>query len=85
MVWMGRDTQDNLIAALLWQGHLSLSQIAPSPVQPALGHSRDPGAATAALGTLCQGPTTLPGKNLLLLNVGRHLMSTTFDTQSKPF
>ncbi|TRZ09579.1 hypothetical protein HGM15179_017533, partial [Zosterops borbonicus] len=33
------------------QGHLPLSQSDPSPsVQPGLGHSRDPGAATASLG-----------------------------------
>ena len=47
------------------QGHLPLSQVAPSPIQPGLEHFRD-GAATASLGNLCQGLTTLTGKNFFL-------------------
>ena len=40
------------IPPLPWQGHLPLSQAAPSPMSNlALGTARDPGAATAALGT----------------------------------
>ncbi|NXH61444.1 BAZ2B protein, partial [Rhabdornis inornatus] len=40
---------------LVPNGHLPLSQAAPTPVSSlALGPARDPGAATAALGTLCQ-------------------------------
>ena len=35
------------------QGHLPLAQVAPSPSNLALDTARDPGAATAALGTLC--------------------------------
>uniref|UniRef100_A0A8U8ANW8 Uncharacterized protein n=1 Tax=Geospiza parvula TaxID=87175 RepID=A0A8U8ANW8_GEOPR len=44
---------------LLWQGHLPLSPVSSL----ALGTARDPGAAPAALGTLCQGLPTLPGNN----------------------
>uniref|UniRef100_A0A8C3YA49 Uncharacterized protein n=1 Tax=Catharus ustulatus TaxID=91951 RepID=A0A8C3YA49_CATUS len=48
------------------QGPLPLSQAAPAPMSNlALGTARDPGAATAALGTLCQGLRNLTGNNSL--------------------
>ncbi|XP_053858051.1 uncharacterized protein LOC128821143 [Vidua macroura] len=63
-VWPGRDSKAQLIPPLPWQGHLPLSQLLPAAVSnPALGTARDPGAATAALGTLCQGLPTLTGNN----------------------
>jgi len=49
------------------QGHLPLDQVAQSPVQPALNTARE-GAATASLGNLCQGLTTLIVKNFFLIS-----------------
>ncbi|KAF4789742.1 hypothetical protein TURU_147898 [Turdus rufiventris] len=55
MIWVGRD-----LKADPWQGHLPLSQAAPALSSLALDTCRDPGAATASLGTQCQGQGFLP-------------------------
>jgi len=47
------------------QGHLPPDQFAQSLVQPGLEHFQE-GAATASLGNLCQGLTTLRVKNFFL-------------------
>jgi len=44
MVWVGRDLIDRPVPTLLlWAGHLSLDQVAQSPVQPGLEHFQGQG------------------------------------------
>jgi len=70
MVWIGRDLVGHLVPTPLpWQGHLPPDQGAESPVQPGLDYCQG-GAATASLGNLGQGLTTLTVKNFsLILNL----------------
>ncbi|KAL2296101.1 hypothetical protein Nmel_017636, partial [Mimus melanotis] len=37
-VWAGRSLENRLVPPLPRQGHLPLSQAAPKPIQPGLGH-----------------------------------------------
>jgi len=57
MVWVGRDLKGHLVPLpLSWAG--TPSTFPQSPVQPSLEHLQGE-AATASLGSLCQGHTTL--------------------------
>uniref|UniRef100_A0A8D2QA56 Polycystin 1, transient receptor potential channel interacting n=1 Tax=Zonotrichia albicollis TaxID=44394 RepID=A0A8D2QA56_ZONAL len=54
---------------------LPLSQMLQALPSLALGSARDPGAATAALGTLCQGLPTLTGKSCTDEEVASNMMN----------
>lgn len=50
MEWFGREHKDDPVPSPAWAGTtFPLSQVAPNPIQPSLGDSRDPGAATIGL------------------------------------
>jgi len=49
------------------QGHLPPDQVAQSSIQPGLEHCQGEGAATASLGNLGQGLTTLIVKNVFII------------------
>lgn len=50
MVWFKEDLKDHPDQPMPWQRHLPLSQVDPNRIQPGLGYSRDPGAATVGVG-----------------------------------
>ena len=74
MLWVGRDLEDPSVPPPCHgQGPLPPAQGAPSPDNLALNPARE-GAATASLGSLGQGLTTLTGKNFFLIS-NLHLLS----------
>uniref|UniRef100_A0A8C5UFY6 Uncharacterized protein n=1 Tax=Malurus cyaneus samueli TaxID=2593467 RepID=A0A8C5UFY6_9PASS len=56
-VWVGRDLKDDPVPTpALSRDTSHCPRLLPAPMSSlALGTARDPGAATASLGTLCQG------------------------------
>ena len=65
MIWVGRDLKSHPVPPpAKGRDTFHWPRLLQAPMSNlALGTARDPGAATAALGTLCQGLPTLPGNN----------------------
>jgi len=82
MVWVGKDLKDHLVPTALATGRDTFHQtrLLKAPAYPALNTTRE-GAATASLGKLCQGLTTLRVKKFFLLS---NLNLPSFSLKSLP-